>query len=173
MYEKILFCADFHPDSSFAFSTALDTAAQSGARLIVLHVLETCHRYSGVLITDNGDLCMSAAVLDKVKQKLKKFYLISSKKITPSQVDFRVSGGIPWMEILRVVRKEKVDLIVMGCSSMNGLMAADENAMPHLGKTGRAVATRAMCPITFVNSTKKFNYRKVLRHRNNDFVEAT
>lgn len=54
MYNRILFCSDLYPACDYAFAAALDLAERCQAELIVLHVLESRHRYSGHVITEDG-----------------------------------------------------------------------------------------------------------------------
>ena len=82
-YETILFCAAFCPASKYAFSVALDTAAHHGVRLIILHIIEPRHRYSGILMIEEGDVCMTDDVIEKFKCKLSDFYLSDLDKRSP------------------------------------------------------------------------------------------
>ena len=76
MYKKILFCTDLYPASDYTFASALDLAEQSNAELIVLHVLESRHRYSGQLITDDGEVWGSSEVFNKLKPLRQRHFLI-------------------------------------------------------------------------------------------------
>ena len=86
MYEKILFCADLYASSDYAFASALDLAERSKAELIVLHVLESRHRYSGQFITEDGDVWGSEEVFDKLKGVLKEYYFSRIEEENPENV---------------------------------------------------------------------------------------
>jgi len=155
MYKNILFCTDLYPGSDYAFVVALDAAEQSGAHLTVLHVLESRHRYSGHLITEDGDIWGSDEVMGKLQQKLNEHYSIRIEKENPDYVSFEVRGGVPWMEILRIARKKKIDLIVMGPYSVRGLSTKTDFGKPHLGENAQQVSLRARCPVHIVTSPKQ------------------
>ena len=155
MYQKILFCTDLYPGSDYAFAAALDLAETSGADLIILHVLESRHRYSGQIITDDGHVWGASEVFDKLKAKLKEYYLMRIENEDPDFVKFEVKGGMPWLEILRVARKEKVDLIVMGPYTVRGSLLTFEAKSPRLGTTAQQVSLRARCPVSIITSPKQ------------------
>ena len=155
MYRKILFCTDLYPGSDYAFAAALDLAETSGANLIILHVLESRHRYSGQIITDDGEVWGAAEVYDKLRVKLEEYYLMRIERENPDFVEFAVRGGLPWLEILRFARKEKVDLIVMGPYTVRGTLLTFETKSPRLGTTAQQVSLRARCPVSIVTSPKQ------------------
>lgn len=155
MYKKILFCTDLYPASDYAFASALDMAEESNAQLIVLHVLESRHRYSGQLITDDGEVWGSTEVFDKLKKKLKEYYLTRVDEAKQESIQFTVRGGIPWLEILRVARLKAVDLIVMGPYTVRGSVLEFMSKQPRLGVNAQAVSLRSKCPVSIVTSPKQ------------------
>ena len=155
MYKKILFCTDLYPASDYAFASALDMAEQSNAELIVLHVLESRHRYSGQLITDDGEVWGSAEVFDKLTEKLKEYYSMRVEEGKQDSVRYNIRGGIPWLEILRVARQENVDLIVMGPYTVRGSVLEFMSKQPRLGSNAQAVSLRSRCPVSIVTSPKQ------------------
>ena len=155
MYKKILFCTDLYPGCDYAFATALDLAETSGAELIVLHVLESRHRYSGQLITSDGDMWGSEEVFDRLRQKLREYYFMRVENEEPDFIQVVVRGGVPWLEILRVARKEKADLIVMGPYTVRGSILDFVSSTPQLGTTAQQVSLRARCPVSIITSPKQ------------------
>ena len=155
MYKKILFCTDLYPGSDYAFASALDLAETSGADLLVLHVLESRHRYSGQIITDDAEVWGSAEVYDTLKQRLKEYYLTRVEKEDPDFVKFEVRGGIAWLEILRVAREENADMIVMGPYTVRGSILEYVSNGQQLGSTAQKVSLRARCPVSIVTSPKQ------------------
>ena len=161
MYEKILFCADLYASSDYAFASALDLAERSKAELIILHVLESRHRYSGQFITEDGDVWGSEEVFDKLKGVLKEYYFSRIEEENPENVRIVVKGGVPWVEILRFARKEKVDLIVMGSYTIKDPGKGPKVEKPHLGENAREVTLRARCQVFTVTSPKQqLNFKK-------------
>ena len=149
-YETILFCAAFCSASRYAFSVAVDTAAHHGARLIILHIIEPRHRYSGILMTEDGDIYMTDGVIEKFKCKLNNFYLSNFDKRSPCKIDFIVDGGIPWVEILRVARQEKVDHIIMGCPGAEKKGGHARKTKTFSGENAQLVSSKAACTVSVV-----------------------
>jgi nucleotide-binding universal stress UspA family protein len=154
MYQKILFCTDLYPSSDYAFATALDMVEQSGARLIVLHVLESAHRYSGHFITYDGSVWASEGVVEKLKANLKKYYLARVDESRHERLSFQVRAGVPWLEILRTARREKTDVIVLGSYTDYGPESGIE-VSPHLGGNAQKVSLKARCLVSIVTSPKQ------------------
>ncbi|MBC7359079.1 MAG: universal stress protein [Desulfacinum sp.] len=155
MYKKILFCADLYASSDYAFAAALDLAERSGAELIILHVLESRHRYSGHVITEDGETWAGPEVFEKLKAKLREYYSIRVEEEEPKNLRVEVRAGIPWVEILRFARREKVDLIVMGPYTIKDPQQALDLEKPHLGENAQQVSLRASCQVSIVTSPKQ------------------
>ena len=83
------------------------------------------------------------------------YYSIRIEKEDPDFVSFEIRGGVPWMEILRIARKKKIDLIVMGSFSFRGLSTKFNFENPQLGKNAQQVSLRARCPVSIVTSPKQ------------------
>jgi len=154
MYKRLLLCTDLYPSSDYAFATALDMAEASGADLIVLHVLESLKRYSGHFVTYDGEVWASSEVFGKLKKNLKRYYLMRVDEEKHRKVRFEVRAGVPWLEILRTARKEKVDVIIMGPYTDFGPESGIE-AAPHMGKNAQKVSLKARCPVSIVTSPKQ------------------
>lgn len=154
MYQKILFCTDLYPSSDYAFATALDMAEQSGASLVVLHVLESQHRYSGHFITYDGEVWASRDVFKKLKKNMEKYYLTRVDEAQQDMLRFEVRAGVPWMEILRVARSEHADVVVMGPYTDFG-PGSPIAVLPHLGRNAKSVSLKARCPVSIVTSPKQ------------------
>jgi nucleotide-binding universal stress UspA family protein len=155
MYKKILFCADLYASSDYAFASALDLAERSEAELIILHVLESRHRYSGQVITEDGEVWGSEEIYDKLKGVLKEYYFSRIEEESPENVRIEVKGGVPWIEILRFARKEKVDLIVLGSHTIKDPKKGPKVEGPYLGENAQHVTLRARCQVFTVTSPKQ------------------
>lgn len=150
---RIMFCTDLYASSDYAFKSAAELARECDAELIVFHVLESRHRYSGNVITADGETWASHEVFDRLKRCLRQYY--TAKLGVGPEIRMRVEtrSGTPWVEILRAARKEEVDMIVTGPysikdPSMNGF----DLSRPHLGDTVSKVSLRAHCPVAIVTS---------------------
>jgi nucleotide-binding universal stress UspA family protein len=107
------------------------------------------------LITDDGEVWGSQEVFEKLKQKLKEYYLMRVDEKKHGTVRFVARGGIPWIEILRVARKEKVDLIVLGPYTVRGSVLEHGTKEPHLRSNAQEVSIRSRCPVSIVASPKQ------------------
>ncbi|MGD9261257.1 MAG: universal stress protein, partial [Desulfobacterales bacterium] len=94
-------------------------------------------------------------VYDTLKQRLKEYYLTRVEKEDPDFVKFEVRGGIAWLEILRVARKENADMIVMGPYTVRGSILEYVSNGQQLGSTAQKVSLRARCPVSIVTSPKQ------------------
>lgn len=155
MHRKILFCTDLHASSDYAFASALDLAERSGAELIILHVLGSPHRYSGLITTAEGETWASDEVFDKTKERLREYYFCRIEEENPRWVRVAVRGGTPWIEILRFARNEKVDRIVIGPYTIHDPRLGLDLERPHLGENAEKVILQAHCPVCVVTSPKQ------------------
>jgi nucleotide-binding universal stress UspA family protein len=152
---KILFCSDLYASSDHAFAAALDLAERSGAELIIFHVLQSRHRYSGQVIIADGETWDSEEVYDKLNEKLKEYYFCRIEQENLAHVRIAVKGGIPWLEILRFARKERVDRIVMGPYTIRDHRIGFDLEKPHLGENAQQVILQASCPVCIVTSPEQ------------------
>lgn len=155
IYKKILFCADLYASSDYAFAAALELTERSGAELIVFHVLESRHRYSGIIITQDGETWSSEEVFSKLRKNLGEYYASRIEEESPVNIRIAVGHGQPWIEILRFARKEKVDLIVMGPYSIKDPRLEFDLEKPHLGDNAQKVSLQANCLVSIVSSPKQ------------------
>lgn len=155
LYKKILFCTDLYSSSDYAFASALDLSERSGAELIVFHALESRHRYSGQVITEDGETWGSEEVYKKLQEKLQEYYYCRIAPEKLEDVRIAVKGGVPWIEILRFAHKEKVDLIVMGPYTIRDTRAGVDLEKPHLGETAQHVTLHAHCQVSIITSPKQ------------------
>jgi nucleotide-binding universal stress UspA family protein len=123
--------------------------------LIVLHVLESRHRYSGHVLTEDGEVWASSEVLEKLQHKLREYYLMRVEQESPDFIRFVVRAGVPWVEILRTAKKHKVDLIVMGPYTVRGSVLKLIPDQLRLGGNAQSVSLRARCPVSIVTSPKQ------------------
>ena len=154
-YKKILFCADLYTSSDYAFAAALALAERSGAELIIFHVLESRHRYSGIIITDDGETWSSEEVFSKLRKNLGEYYYSRIEEGSPVSVRIALRHGQPWIEILRFARKERVDLIVMGPCTVKDPKLGFDLEKPHMGDNAQKVTLQANCLVSIVSSPKQ------------------
>ncbi len=142
-YEKILYCTDFSDDADYAFLTALDMAEKYQAHLVVFHVLHSSYKYARNVVDEQGEggeeAFVSPDLLEKGKKKLKEQY--GPKMGDFQNYEYQVTGGVPFVEIVRFARAHNVDFIVLGASGSSEL---DKTTF---GSTAENVARRAHCTV--------------------------
>src|SRR5438874_1336035 len=113
----ILHPTDFSERSSYAFQLACSLARDSGARLIVLHVLERpVIGYTGVAMAAPPPPPSEeerTALLNQLRQ-------VRSQN-SEVAIEHRLEQGNPVTGILQIAQEEGCDLIVMGTHGRTGL----------------------------------------------------
>lgn len=142
-YEKILYCTDFSEDADYAFFTALDMAEKYQAQLFILHVLHSPYKYIRNVIDDqmeNGkEAFISQEIIEKGIKDLKERYEPKMGGFT--NYEFHLTGGVPFVEIIRFARAQNADFIVLGAAGSSEL---DRTTF---GSTAENVARRAHCTV--------------------------
>lgn len=148
-YSRVLFCTDFSEDAGMAFHHALDFAQRYGASLDILHVLHSDYKYMRYVVdeyvqSDEKEKVADTEVLKRAEKDLSARY--GEKARVCKEVTFAVRVGIPFVEIVRYARENKVDLIVMGASGSSEL---DKQTF---GSTVENVARRAHCHVVAIRN---------------------
>jgi nucleotide-binding universal stress UspA family protein len=125
---------DASPESLAALDLALELATVLGARLIAVHAVG--------LLEEGGyrprlDL---RAVLEDARTRL-------GRTVTTS-VDLVQEDGVPADVVVRVAKRERADLIVVGSRGVGG-------ALRQLGSTSEALVSHAAVPILVVPSSRE------------------
>ena len=114
-YKNILYCTDFSEDAEIALHHAVDLARRHAAKLHILHCPHSTMRYMPTETDEGaepGDVTYaSPELLAKLTADLKARY---GAKVEGIDVVWVVLAGTPFVEILRYVRENDVDLVVMG-----------------------------------------------------------
>ena len=138
--KRILVPVDFSQFSKRAVECGLQLAAESGAGLILVHVVENL-TYPGDLI---APLFSKEFASDEQKQMLEKLraYVGENPVKCRPQIEF----GRAWVEICNLARVKKCDLIVMcGHGSTNFLDSL-------LGSVAEKVIRHAPCAVLTINT---------------------
>lgn len=150
-YQTILFCTDFSEDANIAFYHAVDLAKRYNAKLHIIHVLHSIHRYMPSETdegTDNGSVTdASPDILAKVEQKVRQQYEPQLEGLT--DVEYIIKVGTPFVEILRWARDHKPDIIIMGA------LGTSELEQTHYGSTVEQVSRRAPCHVMAIRNPEK------------------
>lgn len=138
-FKNILFPTDFSDFSSYAANFALSFASGYGAKLHVLHVVET-----PIVV---GELIPFHVSMEEVESKAKQLALGELESAAMPGVleglDYEVNcrKGKPFVEIIKFAREKKIDLIVMGTHGRSAL----ESML--LGSTAEKVVRKSLCPV--------------------------
>ncbi len=132
----ILHPTDFSGYSRYAFQIAADLASQHGARLLVLHAVETL----GPENVTYGEVA-SQREPSSYRQRL----LEDLRRHVPAPADLAVeyllAEGDPAAEIVKAARDRGAGLIVLGTHGLTGLQRL------LTGSVAEAVVRRAPCPV--------------------------
>ena len=151
MFNKILFATTASPTCDNAAKVAFDLEMKWEAKLYVFHVLGIPSRGYSPFITDvrTGDtVAPDPDYIEWVKEEMKNTY---DTLLADSQnVVLEAAVGNPSREILRMARKENVDLIIMGAHAREEDIGATRFRSV-VGSTMQKVAKSARCPVVIIS----------------------
>jgi nucleotide-binding universal stress UspA family protein len=145
MFSKLLAATETPTYCDECVTMALRIAEQHGAKVHILHVLESdtpLYRNYVRHFLDGEEILASDAYVEEVEQELIK--ACSSPKRFGVNWEVRVKAGLPWEEILKFARDKDADLIVMNPSTRKA-------GKRKIGSTVGGVIRRQRCPVMIVN----------------------
>ena len=141
-YRRILWPTDFSPLARTALPYAMDLASDTGAELVLLHVLTPPIAYAGPEIPGAlwGELQQKnrAAAREELRR------LAAQVKGPKARIHTLLAEGVPFDQILRVAKRLRCDLIVIATHGRTGL------AHVVMGSVAENVVRRATCPVLTV-----------------------
>lgn len=150
---RILVPTDFSTYSNIALKQALDIAADYGAEVYVLHVVEEKIHYAMDESYKGTVSVKSIKNIDKDLTRLAKEMLSKQIEIVSSTGNVKVIPevvlGIPYAEILRFQEEKKIDLVVISSLGHTGL------AKYFIGGVARIVLKGTTCPVLLTKGGKK------------------
>ena len=158
IFKTILVPVDFSPCSQAAFSIALQFAQTYQAKVLFLQVIDT----KALDTLNNLDLALPSERNRQLKKlrhhaRTQARHLLQSEEAKPLRVQRFLTEGRPFVEIVRLARSEKVDLIVMGSY---GGQTGDVSRI-FFGSTAEQVVRTANCAVLCVPiSPTQFNKQK-------------
>ncbi len=148
MYNRILLPTDGSENAKRAGKHAIWISDVSGADIIVLNVIEPYYpqisalpNYSEVIfdeLRDEGETAVKS-----FKQELESEQCNGMCKNT--KLTTQIKEGKAFVEIVESIKREQIDLVVMGASGRHGL----DRFM--LGSVTERVVREAICPVLVVN----------------------
>jgi nucleotide-binding universal stress UspA family protein len=123
-YKRVLFCTDFSENSDCAFDYAFGVAKRDGGLLYILHVIPNIpNQYYAALYSNPENFeKIQAAIREDLEQRYNDQYLRQIKDKT--KVNIVTKSGREDEEILKFVRKEHIDIIVIGTHGRTGIKHA-------------------------------------------------
>ena len=151
MFNKILFATTASPTCDNAAKVAFDLELKWDAKLYVFHVLGVPTRGFSPFVTDvrTGETEQhDPDYIEWVKEEMKNTYDSLLKENENAVIEATV--GVPHIEILRLARKEDVDLIIMGAHTRQEEVGAARYRSV-VGSTMKRVAKAARCPVVIIS----------------------
>jgi nucleotide-binding universal stress UspA family protein len=141
LFKKILVPTDASEYSRRALKTALELARSVQAEVVLLHVSYTPQAYWGYTISygitvtqeqldQNGELALEATLTG-----------IDSQQVV---INKRVESGHPVTIILEQIKKENIDLVIMGSHGYGAIAGSV------LGSVSQRVLQRVSCPVLII-----------------------
>jgi len=174
MFKRLLVATEQVDFCDAPVLTALKIAEQNDAQLSILHVLESENSKDRRFVKHfrtGEEILTSTDYEETVKKEIHK----SCAGILESDVDYtiNVSPGFPWEEILRLARKERSDLIVLGPHTGLANELGVVRVSGKIGSTVQQVIMHERCPVMIANRSipeEKLRFKKVLV--GSDFSES-
>lgn len=156
MYKMILVPHAGTPAGDLALKHAIHIAKSSSSKIIMLHVIEdfphvpvfTLH--ASQITKIKRDL---AQVTKEMKAAMEKEMIKRTETCKKNGInsDLKVLVGLPAEEILKIVKNQKIDLIVMAkrrkLKGIRGLLT--------LGSVSRKIVENTSCPVLMLDVEKK------------------
>ena len=141
MFKRILVPTDASEYSRRALKTALELARAVHAEVVLLHVSYTPQAYWGYTISygitvtqeqldQNGELALEAT--------------LTGMETEPIVITKRVESGHPVTIIVDQIKKENIDLVIMGSHGYGAIAGSV------LGSVSQRVLQRASCPVLII-----------------------
>ncbi len=142
MSSKLLVPVDLASEDPPEVKFAADLARQSGAKVILLHVIDYVPMLLPVELPGGYPLPQIEIVREAVGQKLARI----AAKMAEVECHTMIEVGGAATQILDVAKREKVDQIVIGSHSKKAV------ARLVLGSVADRVAHLAPCPVTIIRA---------------------
>ena len=156
MYDVILVPHAGTPAGDLALDHAINIAKPDSSHIILLHVIEDFPHLPVFTLHASQITKMK----DEIAQMTKEMKKIMEKELTKRIETCRKKGvssnlkvvtGIPAEEILKILKNQKIDLIVMAKRrKLKGL-----NSLLTLGSVSRRIVESTPCPVLMVDAEKK------------------
>jgi nucleotide-binding universal stress UspA family protein len=137
--KRIVVPVDFSPYSDRAQQIAVHLAQKTEAKILLVHCIYTPVEWGSLTVRQQEDY--PETVANTVEAEIKLSKLAESKLFQGVDLEFRVTHGTPYQQIVQQANRFKADLIVMGT---HGNEKADQ---PFVGSNSQRVIRMATCPV--------------------------
>jgi len=156
MYDTILVPHAGTPAGDLALKHAIHIAKSSSSKIIILHIIEDFPHLPV--------FTLHASQVTKIKREIvkvtKEMKTVMEKEMTKRTETCKKNGidshlkivvGLPDEEILKIVKNQKIDLIVMAKRrKLKGI-----KSLLTLGSVSRKIVERTSCPVLMIDVEKK------------------
>lgn len=161
LFKSILVPVDFSPCSNEAFRVACQVARLCNANLLVLHVIDTnalaAFNRLGLLAVPSDAAAQRRRLRHHARLGVRRLMeSADAKEVTLTRM---IVEGAPFVEIAKIARMGKVDLVVMG--SYGGRSGSVDKIF--FGSTAEKVVRTAGCPVLTVPLPASTGPRKPTR----------
>jgi nucleotide-binding universal stress UspA family protein len=156
MYKKILVPHAGTPAGDLALKHAINIAKSSSSEIILLHVIEDFPHipvfslHASQIAKIKKDMAEVTKEMKKGMEKEMEKRIETCKK-NKIKSNLKIVTGSPYEEIMRVVKSQKIDLIVMAkrrkLKGIKGLLS--------LGSVSRKIVENTSCPVLMMDLEKK------------------
>lgn len=166
MFKKIVVASDSLDTCDAPSLVAANLAKQGKAQLYIMHVLESSDLIRRQWVKDyrtGEEVAATEEYIETVKGMMRQ----RCAKTLLGFKDYVIEArpGFPWLEVLRMARKVKADLIVLGPHRGRAEEKGMVRRLDRVGTTAEAVIMRAHCPVMMVSRDVpegKLAFKKVL-----------
>ena len=140
--QKILVATDFSEHSATAIVYAAELARAFDAEVLLCHVVEKPDFLSQLPPGGEGYFPPNFAEVNKQRAQEECDRLLANSKVARGRV--LIIEGTPFVELVRLARDEKVDLVIVGTHGRGAI------AHMLLGSVAEKIVRKAPCPVLTV-----------------------
>jgi len=144
--KKILFPVDFTMNMEKVLPIVKDMVKAFDAKLYVIHVIRSAEEFVGFEMGTAWYAALEKDLMDGAEKSMKR--LVAEHLEDLDSVETQIAVGDVVDEILEYVKKQDIDLIVIGTHGRKGL----EKVM--FGSVAEGIIKEAPCPVLTVNPYK-------------------
>ncbi len=150
MFKKILFATSATKACDHAARVAFNISELYSSHMNIFHIIGVPSRGYSQIVTDvktKEKVEVDDEYIAWVKEEIKTYYAVQLPKTKSYKI--KTAIGYPHREILREIRKNKPDLLVMGGSTENE--GSPVYKFESIGSTLQKVVKASVCPVLLVN----------------------